>query len=623
MRASSRSWRPWRARSPLRFSGQRRPVRTIPALSRAVSAQPARARGRERRPSLRRPVAACLRPVRRRRSRPRSSARRAPSAPTSSNCILGSGGGLDRARRVAPGRQAATSGGAYEISQAGPRPALSPGDPAAAPRRGPPLLPHGPGGVALRARRRRRDGIRQRVERGHMGCQAITLGGGLEVELGRPRWSMCRSPTGPCTSRAWADTSGIPHDAGVAHFFSLEVVDRGERSALRVVGGTPQAPPHESASQHSLDSRPRAGVPSPRRDLHDVRRGQPGPADVLPGMRSAARARVAPPTPPVGLSPPPAAVDVAARSRPPRSRRRARRPRAQHRAQRRPCARRQLRPAGRVAARRRASGACPAQRRLQTAPQPSTCPLCGSANQLGMRFCVTCGAAARRAAPPPAAPARQARPVRTMPDPPTFDVEAFAAAAVASAAAAPPPPAAPAIAPARVVDLGAPALRSRSQRLCPRCRGASRCRPPSSAASAARHSPRRRPFPLQPAPEPHRRSARSGLPRRHAASPRRSRAQARRAGPRAPRRASACPPSAPRLSRAPRPASGSARPLPASTRARLVLIAPRRQRGPELPPRRDRPTSAARRATSSSPRTATSLRVTPASRSSGGTFYLA
>jgi pSer/pThr/pTyr-binding forkhead associated (FHA) protein len=61
------------------------------------------------------------------------------------------------------------------------------------------------------------------------------------------------------------------------------------------------------------------------------------------------------------------------------------------------------------------------------------CPLCGSGNQPNLRFCVSCGHLLARAAPPPA------------------------------------PDLAP-IAPARVVDLGAPPAPSR-QRLCPRCRG--------------------------------------------------------------------------------------------------------------------------------------------------------
>ncbi|HEY6459645.1 MAG TPA: hypothetical protein VIY73_05820, partial [Polyangiaceae bacterium] len=115
------------------------------------------------------------------------------------------------------------------------------------------------------------------------------------------------------------------------------------------------------------------------------------------------------------------------------------------------------------------------------APAPTTamiaCPLCGSANPRGLRFCVTCGhlleqagqggQAAQALQPPPAGsagrgPTGTADLSRTVPDqPPRF-----------SSAPPPPTPTPPPIAPVRVVDVGqapAPAM----QRLCSRCRGAS------------------------------------------------------------------------------------------------------------------------------------------------------
>ncbi|HEX3343731.1 MAG TPA: FHA domain-containing protein [Polyangiaceae bacterium] len=97
----------------------------------------------------------------------------------------------------------------------------------------------------------------------------------------------------------------------------------------------------------------------------------------------------------------------------------------------------------------------------------SPCPLCGSSNQRGLRFCVTCGHLLAGASPPaptavPRGPTGTADLSRTVPEsPPRF-----------SSAPPPPTPTPPPIAPVRVVELGAspaPAM----QRLCSRCRGAS------------------------------------------------------------------------------------------------------------------------------------------------------
>jgi pSer/pThr/pTyr-binding forkhead associated (FHA) protein len=96
------------------------------------------------------------------------------------------------------------------------------------------------------------------------------------------------------------------------------------------------------------------------------------------------------------------------------------------------------------------------------APPTIRCPLCATTNQVGMRFCVTCG---QSLAAPQAAAATGRAPVdlsRTVAEPPKF----------VEPAPAPPLPTPPPIAPVRVVGLGAPETPP-MQRLCPRCRGAS------------------------------------------------------------------------------------------------------------------------------------------------------
>ncbi len=115
-----------------------------------------------------------------------------------------------------------------------------------------------------------------------------------------------------------------------------------------------------------------------------------------------------------------------------------------------------------------------------------SCPLCGSRNQRGLRFCVTCGhllaqgealkstlesnsPAPRASAPPPAQPT---------PAPPIAQIAAvapMAMAPVAMGAVAPAAPIAPAspIAPHRVVQLGEVVPAAPEARVCPRCRGTS------------------------------------------------------------------------------------------------------------------------------------------------------
>jgi pSer/pThr/pTyr-binding forkhead associated (FHA) protein len=220
------------------------------------------------------------------------------------------------------------------------------------------------------------------------------------------------------------------------------------------------------------------------------------------------------------------------------------------------------------------------------APAAGGCPQCGTVNQPGMRFCVTCGALL--IAPPAPRGARPAGPVvdlsRTVPDPPSFSVELLAAAAQ------PPPPvapAAPAIAPVRVMDLGSPPEQP-SQRLCPRCRGA--CEAPSQfcrfcGASLADAQV----FPVQPAPNPIAQAA----PPPVAVPPPRSLTPVARIvavvpAPVPPPIAAPAPVPAPIPITsppivAPAVAAPSASPAPHATRARLVLIARDGGEGPSFP----------------------------------------
>ncbi len=96
------------------------------------------------------------------------------------------------------------------------------------------------------------------------------------------------------------------------------------------------------------------------------------------------------------------------------------------------------------------------------------CPLCGSTNQRGLRFCVSCGHLLAQPSGPQAAltvrppDSPETRP--TAPPPPAYATAAF----TPSSSSEP-------IAPVRVVDLGSDpgiAAAARAQRLCPRCRGA-------------------------------------------------------------------------------------------------------------------------------------------------------
>jgi pSer/pThr/pTyr-binding forkhead associated (FHA) protein len=194
------------------------------------------------------------------------------------------------------------------------------------------------------------------------------------------------------------------------------------------------------------------------------------------------------------------------------------------------------------------------------------CPLCGSANQKGLRFCVTCGhlltpgpapSVAPAAVRGPAEPAVNADLLRTVPEPPpSFGLSP-----------APPATGPSPIAPGRVVDVGQVPAQA-MQRLCPRCRGASDqgaqfCRFCGASLAQAQV------VPLQPSPNP----IAATRPPPAVASPGLVAAPAAPAQP---------VPAAP-LRAAPAPAAVAAAPAVSATRARLVLIARDGGEGPSYP----------------------------------------
>jgi pSer/pThr/pTyr-binding forkhead associated (FHA) protein len=203
-----------------------------------------------------------------------------------------------------------------------------------------------------------------------------------------------------------------------------------------------------------------------------------------------------------------------------------------------------------------------------------------------MRFCVACGALL--VAPPAPRGARPAGPVidlsKTVPDPPSFSPELLAVMHQ------PPPPAAPsapAIAPARVMELGSPPQQA-SQRLCPRCRGACDassqfCRFCGASLADAQS------FALQPAPNP----IAAATPAPVAAPAPRSVTPVARivavvptpapAPVAAPPPAPAPAPIAPPVMPAPAVAPAAASPAARSVRARVVLIARDGGEGPSFP----------------------------------------
>jgi pSer/pThr/pTyr-binding forkhead associated (FHA) protein len=117
-----------------------------------------------------------------------------------------------------------------------------------------------------------------------------------------------------------------------------------------------------------------------------------------------------------------------------------------------------------------------------------SCPLCGSRNQRGLRFCVTCGhllaqgealkstlesnSPAARASPPPPAPRASAPPPAPRTSAPPPAPIAALAPIVPLTSVTPLAPVAP-IAPNRVVQLGEVVPAAPEARVCPRCRGTS------------------------------------------------------------------------------------------------------------------------------------------------------
>ena len=223
-------------------------------------------------------VAARVRPVRRRaRGRGRSSRRarsaRIVRATASSARAAGSPCASAGARATR-----FYLGGAYEILEAGPQPALPPRHPAAAARaRG--------GATSRPGGRCRRSSCSARASRGYgnewrvdtWGADADTFGGGIEVELGGPVLLLSVGvPAHVLPGRGSSRRGNDLQTRASSHFVGLDVAVEAKDRAVRAFLAS------------TLDSAAR-GCPIAGRDLHDVRPGQPEPSDVLPGVRSEAR----------------------------------------------------------------------------------------------------------------------------------------------------------------------------------------------------------------------------------------------------------------------------------------------------------------------------------------------
>lgn len=142
-----------------------------------------------------------------------------PVCPNVTNCILGSGGGLDVRVGWRPVDRIYI-GGAYEMSKQDPNQLYRLGILQQLRAEGRRYFPTGKEtspfilvGVGASGY-----GDEWRVDT--WGISA-TFGGGIEVELG-PAAVVVSAAYRPMYFEGWSDTSGIPHDSGVAHFFSLE-----------------------------------------------------------------------------------------------------------------------------------------------------------------------------------------------------------------------------------------------------------------------------------------------------------------------------------------------------------------------------------------------------------------
>jgi hypothetical protein len=143
-----------------------------------------------------------------------------PICPNVSNCILGSGGGLVIRAGWRPVDRWYV-GGAYEVSKQDPNQLYRLGILQQLRGEGRRYFPTGreTSPFVLLGAGASGYGDEWRVDT--WGINA-TLGGGLEVELGAAVVAVSMAYR-PMYFQGWSDTSGIPHDAGVAHFLSLEV----------------------------------------------------------------------------------------------------------------------------------------------------------------------------------------------------------------------------------------------------------------------------------------------------------------------------------------------------------------------------------------------------------------
>jgi len=137
-----------------------------------------------------------------------------------SNCILGSGGGLV----VRVGWRPVDRwylGGAYEISKQDPNQLYRLGILQQLRGEGRRYFPTGRAASPFVLVGAGASGYGDEWRVDTWGINA-TLGGGLEIELGSAVVAISLAYR-PMYFQGWSDTSGIPHDAGVAHFVSLEV----------------------------------------------------------------------------------------------------------------------------------------------------------------------------------------------------------------------------------------------------------------------------------------------------------------------------------------------------------------------------------------------------------------
>jgi hypothetical protein len=137
-----------------------------------------------------------------------------------SNCILGSGGGLVMRVGWRPG-DLVYIGGAYEISKQDPNQLYRLGILQQLRAEGRRYFPTGRKISPFVLVGAGASGYGDEWQVATWGIN-LTLGAGLEIELGAAVVTLSASYR-PMYFESWSDTSGIPHDSGVAHFLSLEV----------------------------------------------------------------------------------------------------------------------------------------------------------------------------------------------------------------------------------------------------------------------------------------------------------------------------------------------------------------------------------------------------------------